>query len=200
MFLLQILEEKRKEYYNIIKIELDEIIKCLKIISPLAYELSKPIEQKKLDEYELQLKDINKLSDNTDMIKEIVSQKERIVNELNSLLDEIEKSNVTESDDRNLMNNFKNNENKLPQISVYIFFPNYHEQEICSLYTKCHKMRVKRLYILVYLFIYRITEVYNLKYVCHSEEDAINKLKETKDKEEDYVSMKLKVINDLIKV
>lgn len=61
------------------------------------------------------------------MIKEIVSQKERIVNELNSLLDEIEKSNVTESDDRNLMNNFKNNENKLSQISVYIFFPNYHE-------------------------------------------------------------------------
>lgn len=61
------------------------------------------------------------------MIKEIVSQKERIVNELNSLLDEIEKANVTESDDRNIMNNFKNNENKLPQISVYIFFPNYHE-------------------------------------------------------------------------
>lgn len=61
------------------------------------------------------------------MIKEIVSQKERIVNELNSLLDEIEKSNVTESDDRNIMNNFKNNENKLSQISVYIFFPNYHE-------------------------------------------------------------------------
>lgn len=61
-------------------------------------------------------------------------------------------------------------------------------------------MRVKRLYILVYLFIYRITEAYNLKYVCHSEEHAINILKETKDKEEDYVSMKLKVINDLIKV
>lgn len=66
------------------------------------------------------MKDIKKLSENTDIIKEIISQKERIEKDLNCLLDDLETSNISELDDRNLMNNFKNNENKISQISVFI--------------------------------------------------------------------------------
>lgn len=71
---------------------------------------------------------------------------------------------------------------------------------MCDLYSKHQKIRVKKLYILVFIFINRIVELNNLKYVTQSEEDALNVLKDTKEKEEDYINIKLKEINNSIKV
>lgn len=168
----------------------------MKIIPTLNFQFIKEVEKRKLDDYEKQLKEkVDKV-----VIDDILKERKRIEDELNMLIEELGNSKISESNDRNILNNIKNNENKISQISVYKNTPFILNRKSVNYIPNIMKLELKNCMFIIVTMINRIVEINNLKEVADSEDDVLKLIKKTSIKAEDCKEKRLKEINEITKV